>query len=360
MKAPSVGLILGSLLILAACGGRHDRGAARDAASKYPVITEAYMTEHSEAEMLDSPVFWHGRDGESWIIAACKATDRLRVFDAATGTLLRSVGVSGSGPGQFSRPNAIAVIDDLAIVVERDNHRLQVFRLPEWTVLGSFGDSALIKPYGIAARRDSSGILLYVTDNYETPDDRTPPDEELGARVKVFRLTAGEREAAGEFLSAFGDTSGDGVLHIVESICLDTLRNRILLTDEDGDANDVKIYDLAGTFSGATLGGGVFRFQPEGIVLVECDDASGYYICVDQDVADNTFRIFDRASLEYLGAFRGAATNNSDGIAFTPSAIGGYAGGLFVAVHADGSLAAFDWKNLAETLALPYRCGTEQ
>ncbi|MBE0644786.1 MAG: phytase precursor [Bacteroidetes bacterium] len=356
MKASSLGLYLAALLLMSACGGRsgHD-GAFRDEPSAYPAIPESYMTEHNEADMLDAPVFWDGPNGEHWIIAACKATDRLLVHDAVTGMFLRAVGVSGSGPGQFSRPNGIAVIEDLAIVVERDNHRLQAFRLPDWTVLGSFGDSALIKPYGIAVRRDSSGILLYVTDNYETPEEGTPPDEELGRRVKVFRMTAGERDVTAELVMTFGDTEGDGVLHIVESICLDTLRGRILLTDEDGESNDVKIYDFEGKFTDGILGSGVFRFQPEGIVLVECDDGNGYYVCVDQDVADNSFRVFDRATLEYLGAFRGVATNNSDGIAFTSRSSEGFPEGILAAVHGDGSLSTFDWKVIADTLGLKYR-----
>lgn len=357
MKFTSLGLFVAALLLLGACGGqKKGHRSSPDDRSAYPVINESYMTDYNRADDVDSPTIWHGPNGEHWLIAVCKATDRLLVHDAATGKFIRAIGVNGSGPGQFSRPSSVAVVDAYAIVVERDNHRLQVFRLPEWTVLGSFGDSSLIKPYSIAVSRDSIGYRLYVTDNYEMPDESIPPDEQLGRRVKVFSLLIDGKNITGTFLQAFGATEGDGVLHNVESICVDTVRGRILIADEQQRSNDVKIYDMEGKFSGSMLGTGVFQYQPEGIVIYSCPDGSGYYICVDQDVDDNTFQIFDRATLEHLGTFSGTATANTDGIALTKDAFGNFPEGMFVAVNNDGSLGAFDWKLIADTLKLEHRC----
>ncbi len=364
-------LLLSTMILLSACGDRHQGGGtASDDGSGYTVLTEAWLSTDAPGEDVDSPVLWQGPNGERWIISACRSTDRLLVHEAETGLLIRTVGVNGSGPGQFNRPNSIAVIDDLAIVVERDNHRLQVFRLPAWTVLGSFGDSALIKPYGIAVRRDSSAYVLYVTDNYEMPDGSIPPDEYLGARVKMYRMTADEHRVSGEFLKTFGDVEGDGVLRAVESICIDTTYHRLLIADENGEENDVKIYDLDGVFTESVMGSGVFRYQIEGIALYASSDSSGYYVCADQDMTDNTFHLFDRATLEHAGAFRGAATANSDGImaaaspsAASPSAASPSAGfpstrfaeGFLVAVRDDCGLSAFDWTAIADTLKLQHR-----
>jgi 3-phytase len=357
MNTSSIGTFLFLLLLLAGCGGqKQGDGADAEAVSGIPVFAEAYLTDRNEADNVDSPAIWHGPNGEHWIIATCKATDRLLVHDAATGRLVRHVGVSGSGPGQFSRPNGIAVVDDLAIIVERDNHRLQVFRLPSWTVLGSFGGNDLIKPYGIALRRDSSAYVLYVTDNYETADENIPPDAELGRRVKMFRMTVGEKSVTGELMGAFGATEGDGVLRVVESICVDTVHNRLLVADEDNSARDIKIYDLAGTFTGTVIGGGIFLYEPEGIVLYECPDGEGYYLCTDQDMADNTFHVFDRKSLKHVGSFKGAITANTDGIALTQRGVGDFLEGIFVAVHNDGNLGTFDWRPIAERLELRHRC----
>ena len=357
MKKHSIALLLLLPLLAGGCGGREQgRTEKPDTAGDVPVFTELYLTERNEADNVDSPAIWHGANGEHWIIATCKSTDRLLVHEAVTGALVREIGVSGSGPGQFERPNGIAVVDDLAIVVERDNHRLQVFRLPAWTVLGSFGADDLVKPYGLAVRRDSSAYLLYVTDNYETAEETVPPDAELGRRVKLFRMTVGEKAVTGTLLTAFGATEGDGVLHVVESIAVDTARNRLLIADEDPAANDIKVYDLDGRFTGEIMGKGLFRYQPEGIVLSGCPDGSGYYVCTDQDMADNTFLVFDRETMKHVASFKGKITANTDGIALTQTPVGPHAEGLFVAVHNDGNIGAFDWGAIAETLGLKHRC----
>ena len=53
----------------------------------------------------------------------------------------------------LERPNGIAVVDDLAFVVERDNHRIQAFTLPDFTSVGTFGASVLRLPYGLVVER---------------------------------------------------------------------------------------------------------------------------------------------------------------------------------------------------------------
>lgn len=360
MKKRTFGLLLLATMLFLACGNREQGDESRTEESpRFPVLEEVYMTERNEEDNVDSPAIWHSEGGEHWIIVTCKSTDRLLVHDALTGELVRAVGVSGSGPGQFSRPNGIAVVDDLAIVVERDNHRLQVFRLPEWTVLGSFGETDLVKPYGIALRRDGDRYMLYVTDNYEMPDESIPPPDQLGERVKVFHMTVDEGTVSGSLLHTFGDTKGDGVLHLVESICVDTVHNRVLIADEYNKYNNIKIYDLDGDFTGNILGGGVFKYEPEGVVLYPCPDGNGYYICTDQDMADNTFHIFDRVTLAHVGAFQAAVTANTDGIAITQRSFAGYDEGMFVAVHNDGNVGTFDWRAIADALALKYRCPDE-
>lgn len=356
MTPRSLALLFSLLILLTACGGERKTGMpSYDSESGFPVLTEAWLAETAAADNLDAPALWLGPNGERWVISACRDSDRLLVHDAETGTLVRAVGVSGSGPGQFSRPNGIAVIDDLAIVVERDNHRLQVFRLPAWTVLGSFGDSALVKPYGIAARRDSSGYVLYVTDNYETPEGDIPPDTELGARVKMFRLSVSDRTVTGELLGSFGDTEGDGMLRLVEAICIDTAFGRLLIADEAGEANDIKVYNLDGSFRGTLAGSGVFRYQLEGIALYATSDSSGYYVCADQDVADNTFHLFDRATFEYAGAVRGAGTTNSDGLTVTSAPSPNFPEGQLIAIRNSRGLGAINWRTVADTLRLTHR-----
>ncbi len=47
---------------------------------------------------------------------------------------------------------------------------------------------------------------------------------------------------------------------------------------------------------------------------------------------------------------------NTDGLALTQEAFGDFPEGLFLAVHNDGGIAAFDWKSVADTLKFKHRC----
>src|SRR5690606_1261336 len=90
-----------------------------------PVLEEAFLSTMTPADNIDSLASWTSPDGAVLVFGTAKATDRLVVYDGATGETLREVGASGTGDGQFRRPNGVAVVDDLLFVVERDNHRVQ-------------------------------------------------------------------------------------------------------------------------------------------------------------------------------------------------------------------------------------------
>jgi 3-phytase len=150
-------------------------------------VAETFETPRLPDDDVDSVAFWKGDAGE-WLIATAKATHVLHVYDAATGEHLRRVGGEGGEIGQFRRPNGIAVAGDLALVVERDNRRVQFLRLPDFEPVGTAGGDVLRRPYGLAVLPGADGVHdLFVTDNDETPDEQIPPPAELGERVKRFR-----------------------------------------------------------------------------------------------------------------------------------------------------------------------------
>jgi 3-phytase len=332
------------------------------------VLREAWVSQPDESMNIDSVAFWTGSGGERWVIATAKATHVLRVLDAETGALVRDVGAPGDAPGQFLRPNGISVADDLVFVVERDNRRVQVLSLPDFRPLGTFGSDVLRYPYGLWAGPDGNGYRLFVTDNYETPAGGVPPLEALGERVHQW-LVRVDRDDAGRpvgvdsrHLRAFGETAGAGALRIVESLWADPRSGRLLIAEEDeavrADARTVKVYDLAGQFTGILMGSGVFVGQTEGIALRECG-SGGQWIVADQGKDRNWFRVFDRNSLEYLGSFGGETTLNTDGIWFTSTPQERFPGGVLYAVHDDMAVAAFDWAEVArliESVGSPGNC----
>ena len=324
---------------------------------KKAVIKEAFHTSRDESDNVDSPALWHGPDGQNWLLATAKEGHKIIVFDAATGEKITSFGEPGTSKGQMKRPNGITVIDSLAIIVERDNQRLQVFSLPNMKSLGFFGQEQLIKPYGITVDQTENGYELFVTDNYETDDEEIPPVDSLYRRVHHFVMDVRKDGLDAQHVNAFGDTEGEGVLYKVESLLLDRSFNRLLIADEYERQRNIKIYNPDGSFTGEIISSNYFHYEPEGIALWPCDeDTSGYYIGTDQDVLNNWFKVFDRKSLEYLGSFSGEITRNTDGIALTRRSFGDFENGAFYPVHDDGSITGMKWGDIAESLNLKKKC----
>jgi hypothetical protein len=76
---------------------------------------------------------------------------------------------------------------DLVFVVERDNHRVQVFELPDFRPLGHFGTDELVKPYGLWVEGRAAGTV-FVTDNHDLG-----PERGLDQRLHRFRVGSGRR-----------------------------------------------------------------------------------------------------------------------------------------------------------------------
>ncbi|MGZ8490624.1 MAG: phytase [Gemmatirosa sp.] len=364
----SVAMAMGA--VATACGGSGRDGwtpsRPRASSEDTVVVREAFGTPHDTVHNVDSPAVWHRADGSAWLLATAKTTDLVLVHDASTGRELRRLGGSGTAPGRLSRPNGILVIDSLLLVVERDNRRVQAFRLPSLAPLGVFGDSVLRKPYGIAARAlRPSEYAVYVTDNYETADGGVPPLAQLGARVHEFRVrdggpagTAGAVQAT--HVRSFGDTTARGALRIVESIAVDPTHGRLLIAEELETDSHLKVYDLAGRYTGRDVGRGRYPQQAEGIALYACGDSAGYWVTADQGERTNTFHVYDRITLDHLGAFTGARTRLTDGVAVTSAAVGRFGSGALYASHLDGGVSAFDWAEVARDLGLPAGCEGRQ
>jgi len=318
------------------------------------VIREQWLTERNVADNVDSVATWHSASGDHWLLTTAKDSDLLQVFDAASGTLIDRFGGTGDALGRFLRPNGMAVIDDLLLVVERDNQRVQVLALPDFQPLGAFGHEQLELPYGLWVEVREHGYRVYVTDAYERPGGRPPLDADLDRRLKQFEFRRHGNSIEAAFLGASGDTRGMGRLPKVESLFGDTVHDRLLVADEsETDAGRVlKVYHLDGTFAGAEVGRGVFAYEPEGIALYACDDGSGYWIGADQHEKHNRFHLFDRESLDHAGSFSGAEVRNTDGISLTRKAMPGFPAGALYAVHDDGSVGAFRLDSVLDSLDL--------
>ncbi|MCH6483997.1 phytase [Pseudoxanthomonas sp. LH2527] len=320
------------------------------------VVPEAFITAATPAENVDSPASWRSPDGTRWLIATAKDTHRLVVYDGSTGKQLRTVSGPGSELGQMQRPNGIAVIDDLVLVVERDNRRVQVFQLPDFKPLLVFGADALKQPYGLWVRPQKDAYEVIVSDNYMSPqnEDVPPPLAELGQRFKRYHLQRADGGWKATSAGTFGDTGEAGAIRIAESVFGDAANDRLLLAEEDvAVGTRLREYGLDGTYRGRDIGAGLFKAQAEGMALAQCAAGSGYWIATDQFKDRSVFHVFDRLTLDYKGAFAGNRTANTDGVWLDQSADARFPQGAFYAVDDDQAVAAFDWRDIAKALSLP-------
>ncbi len=342
-------LLTAFLILITACSSKKQPADHSDIV----VVPEVYQTERDTANNVDTPAIWFNPNGEVWLLATAKETDVVLVYDASSGKKLHTFSEEGTGLGQLDRPNSIAVVEDLAVIIERDNHRVQVFELPEFRSLGVFGAENLIKPYGLSIIPGQNGSFrLFVTDNYETEDEQVPPIEELGNRIHEFSFSIEKGLLQSHHVKAFGATEGEGALMVVESLMADEGLNRLIIADEDSLQNHLKVYDLFGNFTGKIIGEGLFKYQTEGIALYRCPDNQGYWIATDQSHEENTFHVFDRSKLNLIGSFQNPKTTNTDGITLTQKAFPGFENGAFFPIHDDGNISAVSWADIASAMGL--------
>jgi 3-phytase len=348
-------------LCLAACATPATRPllpATADQAAAV-VIPERYVVSDDPHDELDSLATWPTEDGHTWLIATAKSAHQLIVFDADTGARLRSVGGKGQAPGQFLRPNGIAVFGNLVFVAERDNHRVQVLSLPDFAPVGMFGDKELRSPYGLWLDE----FEVYVTDSFMEGArfDVVPPFEQLDQRVRRYHLAFDDDGAfTAHYDGAFGDTREATALRIVESIAGDPAQARLLVADEDTrHESNLREYDFDGHATGRQLPAGTFQAEAEGVALWSCNADVGYWIAVDQLFPLTRFLLFDRETLAPRGVFTGNTVAHTDGIALHAAATREFPAGALFAVHDDRAVAAFDLAEIARVLHLDPACGEE-
>ena len=362
MKLRFVSAALAAALLSACATAPRPPSPPPSVAPPEPVtVVESYVSAETLTDELDSLATWPTEDGKTWLIATGKSSHRLVVYDADTGEQLRTFGGEGQAPGQFKRPNGIAVLGDHLFVVERDNHRVQVLTLPDFKVVGTFGEAQLRSPYGIwLTEKEPDELEVYITDSfmYGKKYDVVPPFAELDQRVRRFRVSFDADGAMRtQYAGAFGDTREATALRMVESIAGDPGNDRLLIADEDRrHLSTLREYSFSGHYTGRSLPQDAFGAEAEGVALWSCPDGTGYWIAVDQLAPLTLFHLFDRVTLQPRGTFHGAVTARTDGVALHAAASAGFPGGALFAVHDDKSVTAFDLRDVARSLDLGNAC----
>ena len=335
-------------------------------ASPTALVPERYVSADNPGDEIDSLATWPAEDGRTWLVATAKSSHSLVVFDADTGERLRSVGGKGDGAGEFLRPNGIAIYGNHVFVAERDNRRVQVLLLPDFTPVGTFGADQLRSPYGLWIHESAPAEYeVYVTDSFMDGAryDVVPPLDQLDRRVRRYRVTfADPTHFSVRDEGSFGDTSEAAALRIVESIAGDPARQRLLVADEftsdEGrrHPSNLREYTFDGKPTGRELPAGTFEAEAEGVALWSCTPDIGYWVAADQRYPQTHFLLFERDSLAPRGSFMGELTAHTDGIALHAPATAAFPYGALFAVHDDEAVAAFDLGDVVRALALDPAC----
>lgn len=327
-------LILAVGGVVTVCWGT--RGPDRHAV----LIPQRWASSGTDYHTTDSLAVCALPDGRVALFATAKDGHYVDRFDAGTGRFMRRHGFRGSGIGQFFTPNGILAVEvpgdgvrtgPVLLVVERDNKRVQAFWPDDGAPAGILCDEELFHPYGAAASHRDGRVFLYVTDSGAI----------LTRRVHLYELSRSGDAVGATYLKSFGAPDGAGALAKAESVAVDDRLGRLLLCDEYEGRQDVKVYSLDGEFTGTTFGHGIFRGEPEGIVLLDIDN-DGFVIVTDQRPRSTVWHVFDRTSYTHLASFTGRDwIANTDGICVYPHPLPGFAQGVFMAVHDDRDIRAY-------------------
>lgn len=269
--------------------------ASCDSRSSEDLIKPLVITEPVRYDSED-PAIWINKENpaESLVLATDKHKNgSLYVFDMA-GKAIPGKNVSG-----IARPNNVDVgygfsLDgetfDIAIVTERLENRIRIFRLPDMTAIDNggipvFEGQEQNAPMGIALyKKPSDGAMYAIVSRKQGPTD--------GTYLWQYRLEdSGEGYVTARKVRAFGKWSGH---QEIEAVAVDNELGYVYYSDEGvgvrkyhADPNAQNADEELALF--ATNG---FAEDHEGIAICKTGDADGYIIVSDQ--AAGKLRIYPR------------------------------------------------------------------
>jgi 3-phytase len=333
-----------SILAATACSesDRRDIPSAVDStALRVPTrVTEAFLAIADSQSELRGITVWYPAEGEARILATSPGANSVQVRSLSDGTLLERFSRRGRAAGTVSEPVGIASHDSLVFVVEKTNHRVQAFRLPQFESVGIFGNEELIAPEWIVLLRQGTNIDVYVSDRADMSADTAP-----ASRVRIFRIGLdGNRLTAG-LMRTFG---GEAELGGIAGIAIDSAHDRLLVADR---VAGVVAFTLGGDVTGLAIAPDVFDGGADALALRSCGRDAGQWFVTD---TAQSFHVFDRATLAPVTRFWGRTLAPTGGVTFidpsapTPADL--------VAVHSGTGIGRMAWTAISDSLPTLRTC----
>lgn len=312
-------------------------------------LSEAFWTPFDPADGISGLATWQGPGGQHWLFAAGTKADRLLLFEAASGERKLYVGQTGTALGQMAGPVAVATTSDLLFVVEAGNHRIQVLGLPDFTLLGTFGDAELKRPIGLVILPMTDGTLQALVLDGATAAPGQPTAAELAARLRRFSLVREGYTIRATALAGEAPSSGPGALVAPLSAVWDYAQNRLLVLDQRGDAPVLVALDGAGQFQEAISLAGAG--SPRSLTYLPCGNG-GFWLLGEDSAGRSQVRILDAATFAPRGVFRSRTAVNATGLAAIATTPAQPAGAVYLSNDGKGAV-AFDWAEVSKVLGIP-------
>lgn len=307
-------------------------------ANMYIDIAPAVRTQ-PVANDPDDPAIWiHPADGARSLVIGTnkvKAPDGAVVVFGLDGAIRQTI-------AGLDRPNNVDVEDDLAVVTERLENQLRVFRIrPDGSGIDdvtSPGKTLVVtEPMGVSIyKRPGDGALFAIV---------APKTGSRSDYLAQYRLQKDEKGLVGATLvRRFGTFSGAGE---IEAVAVDDALGYVYYADEGNGIHkyhaDPEHKDAAREV--AHFGTSGFKSDREGIAIYARPDGTGYVVCTDQIEGGSEYRVYSRDGEHKLVKILRRGADSTDGLEITSRPVGpGFPNGLMVAMNSkDRNFLIYKW-----------------
>jgi 3-phytase len=237
---------------------------------------------HSKTSMNKLKWWYNEFSKEYWLFILSQDSNKIFILNALSGKYIKSLGSHGDAIGQFDTPSDMSIYDDYLFILERDNHRIQIFSLPELKFVGIIGEVELTAPNcleTIKLRKDNKNYCcVYVGDNLDNKPSRNKC-------YFKFILELNESGIYDTEVTRY-EPKEKSQLGFIQSIKYDGVQDNLYIVDKL--SKDVKIFNFNDQYK-STILKNYFKGNPGEINIIQNNIFIG-----DFSRLDNFFHIFSR------------------------------------------------------------------
>ena len=245
---------------------------------------------HTKTDINRMKWWYNSISKEYWLFVLSEDSNKIFILNALTGKYIKSLGSPGDKVGQFDLPKDILIYENYIFVLEKNNHRIQIFTLPDLKFISFIGEVELTNPTcleSVKLRKDKKNFCcLLVGDNLDNKPSRNKCYFkfifELN-EVNIYDLEIKRNEP-----------KNNSKLGYIESIKYDGLNDNLYIIDKL--SKDIKIFNFNDEFK-FTIFKNFFKGDPSQIQQI-----NGYTIVGDFSRLENFFHIFDN-NFKYINSF---------------------------------------------------------